>query len=62
MGWRESVRKQINKAKSRKAENKESARIYYSNRKLHEQEYEQQKQFGKSLYYSLDENDDCYYN
>lgn len=47
MGWRESVRKQMNKAKSRQAENAASAKIYYENKKSNEKE----KQYHQSLYY-----------
>ena len=51
MGWRESVRKQIDKAKSRRKENEISKKIYESEKKLNETESEEIHDLGRSLSY-----------
>lgn len=49
MSWRTEVRNQINRAKSRRAENKITSDIVKSNRELHEKEQVQIDYFRKSL-------------
>ena len=60
MGWRDSVRKQINRAKSRNAENKISEKINKRNKKYCEENHKKNFLMGKSLYYPSDENDYSY--
>jgi len=54
MGWRTSVRKQINRAKSRRVENAITTRIAKENREGYEKNYKQIHNDGRSLSYDYD--------
>ncbi|MFA5586462.1 MAG: hypothetical protein WDA02_07965 [Saccharofermentanales bacterium] len=60
MSWRNEVRKQINRSKSKRWETKVNKRIIESNRRELEKERDEINSLGKSLYYPSDENDDSY--
>lgn len=53
MSWRKSVRKQIDKAKSRRLENEATKKICDSNRELHEVEKEEIHNLGRSLRWDI---------